>query len=359
MVTSSSPYSNLKIFHHSDLLSSIECGERVAPIYVRVKPTNVCNQNCYYCHYKNAYLTLDDYFPTDFIPREKMLEIVDDMRNMGVKAVTFSGGGEPLAYPYIEESMERIVEAGIDLSIISNGTLLNGKKAEILAKAKWVRLSVDSCRKELYAKIRGVSETMFETLCMNIENFAKNKDKDCELGINYVVNAENHIYVYEMAKLMKSLGVNHVKFAPAINNETEKYHEPFKEQVMTDINRAVELNDTHFKVIDLYTSDFNRVKNGVMIFDRPYDTCYIKEMVCVIAANQKVYLCHDKAYLKNGCVGDLANNSFKELWFSDKVTNLFSNIDIHKLCNQHCVYDDRNIMLNDFFNMNMNHVNFL
>ena len=31
----------------------------------------------------------------DFIPKAKMMEIIDDLVDMGVKAVTFSGGGDP------------------------------------------------------------------------------------------------------------------------------------------------------------------------------------------------------------------------------------------------------------------------
>lgn len=144
MNRNATPYSQLKIFHHKELLERLENGQRCNPLYIRIKPTNVCNHNCYYCHYKNPYLTLDEYDPKDMIPREKMMEIISDLETMGVKAVTFSGGGEPLCYPYIEEAMERILAAGIDLSIITNGSMLKGKKAELLAKAKWVRISIDS-----------------------------------------------------------------------------------------------------------------------------------------------------------------------------------------------------------------------
>lgn len=360
MAVKSSPYSNLKIFHHTELLEKIKKGERVAPVYIRIKPTNVCNQNCYYCHYKNPYLTLDDYSPTDYIPREKMLEIVCDMKDMGVKAVTFSGGGEPLAYPFIEETMQKILEAGIELSIISNGVLLQNRNAEILSHAKWVRLSVDACKDELYSKLRGVPSGTFNSLCKKIEQFAGQKDKNCELGINYVVGEENFSDVGEMARLMKSLGVNHVKFAPLCTNNTEKYHEPFKQRVIDELQRiGEELNGDNFRIVDLYTTDFQRVQNGTMIFDRAYTKCYIKEMVCVIAANSKVYYCHDKAYLSNGCIGDLKELRFKDLWFSNETTEKFKNFNAQDICREHCVYDDRNIMLNQFFNMNMNHINFL
>lgn len=360
MENNSNPYSNLKIFHHFDILNKIKNNERVAPVYIRIKPTNMCNQNCYYCHYKNSYLRLDEYKPQDYIPRDKMLEIVNDMGDMGVKAVTFSGGGEPLLYPYINETMKLVLENNIDLSIITNGTLLSNESAEILAKAKWVRLSIDSADDSLYSKMRGVPEGTFNSLSNKIHEFSKIKNANCELGINFVIGKENYSEVYRMAKLMKELGVNHVKFAPVINNETEKYHALFKNKVIEDIAKAkLDLEDKSFKIIDLYSTDFMRVENGTMIFNRAYECCYIKEFICIIAADQKVYYCHDKAYLKNGIIGDLKNRKFSEVWFSEEVTNLFKNFNAKVICSEHCVYDDRNILLNKYFGLDKNHINFL
>lgn len=359
METKATPYSNLKIFHHAELLQKLKTGERVAPIYVRIKPTNACNENCYYCHYKNSYLQLGNYRPNDMIPREKMLEIVDDLAEIGTKAVAFSGGGEPTVYPYINETLKRVLDRGINLAIITNGTRLQGETAELLAHAKWVRLSIDSSNAKLYAETRGVREDVFHDLCRNIEQFAKQKDENCELGVNYVVSNRNHGDVLEMARLMKSLGVNHVKFAPVMSNESEKYHESFKEQVMTDLEKAKELEDSSFRIIDLYTSDIKRWESGIIAFDRAYTQCWMKELHCIIAADQRIYYCQDKAYLPNGAVGDLHNRSFKNVWFDPETTKLFREFDAHKTCAEHCVHDDRNIMLNQFFSVDENHVNFL
>ena len=119
------PYSNLKVFTHAKILERIAEGEQVAPIYIRIKPTNHCNHKCYYCCYADSSLGLfDSVNAQDQIPWFKMQEIIADMSEMGVKAVTFSGGGEPLVYPYIVETMQKVLEAGIDLSIITNGQLL-------------------------------------------------------------------------------------------------------------------------------------------------------------------------------------------------------------------------------------------
>lgn len=355
MEKKSTPYSSLKIFAHINELQKVKEGERVAPIYVRVKPTNRCNQNCYYCHYKSPYLELDQYKLSDEISKEKMMEIISDFREIGVKAVTFSGGGEPLLYPYIEETMEAVLNAGIDLSIITNGSLLQGRKAELLAKAKWVRISLESSCAETYSRIRGVREEEFITLCNNIKNFSKKKDTNCELGVNFVVGPENYMEVYQAGKLMQKLGVNHIKYTALMNNYAEKLHAPFKEKVIEQIHKLINENSTDFKIVNLYESDFN----SNVVFGRNYNLCGIKDYVTVIAANSKVYYCHDKAYLSKGEIGDISQRSFKEVWFSDETTQKFLSFDPKKNCQHHCVYDDRNELLNSYYALDDQHINFI
>ncbi len=357
MKVESSPYSNLKIFHHASLLKDIEKGKRVAPIYLRIKPTNVCNHKCYYCSYADNALGLrDSVNKKDQIPWKKMQEIIEDMKNMGVKAVTFSGGGEPLVYPYIAETMQKVLDANIDLSIITNGQLLNGERANILKNAKWVRVSCDAANNSTYAAVRGLPEDALIKVCGNIEKFAAEKTDSCELGINFVINHENFNEIYKMAEKMKGLGVNHIKYAARITKDLFKYHEPFKEEAMRQLAKAKEaLEDENFHIIDKYASDFDTA----MVFERKYHTCYINRLFAVIAADSKVYFCHDKAYVSSGVVADLTHQSFKESWFSKEICDRYKNFDAVSECKHHCVYDDRNLLLKSFFEMDKKHINFI
>lgn len=357
MSIASSPYSNLKIFAHADKLNQIKEGKRIAPLYIRIKPTNYCNHKCYYCSYADSELGLrDSVCKKDQISWEKMQEIIKDMKDMGVKAVTFSGGGEPLVYPHIVQTMKNILEAGIELSIITNGQLLKGEKAEILANAKWVRISCDSADAETYAKIRKIDKTAFNELCENIKNFVKIKKEYCEFGINFVINHENANQVYEMAKLMKSLGVNHIKFAARITKDLFEYHKSFKELVIKQLHQAQqELEDSKFKIINKYEGDFD----SAMLFERKYHKCYIQNLVTTIAADSKVYFCHDKAYVSSGIVGDLMHKSFKEMWYSAEVVKRYQEFDAMKECNHHCVYDDRNLLLDTLYSLDENQINFI
>ena len=65
----------------------------------------------------------------DYIPREKMLEIIEDLEEMGVRAVTFSGGGEPFCYPYLLESAKKLANSRIQFASLTNGSRLRGEVA--------------------------------------------------------------------------------------------------------------------------------------------------------------------------------------------------------------------------------------
>lgn len=357
MDTKATPYSNLKIFAHAEKLNQVHKGERIAPIYVRLKPTNYCNHHCYYCSYADSELGLRDIVNRqDQIPWKKMQEIISDFADMDIKAVTFSGGGEPLVYPYIIETIEGMKKAGVETSIITNGQLLDGERAQALKEAKWVRISCDSANAETYAKVRKIPLDAFGKVCDNIAKFSRIKDDKCELGINFVINHENADQVYDMAVLSKRLGVNHIKFAARITKGLFEYHEPFKQDVIEQLHRAQEeLEDDTFKVINKYEGDFDTA----MVFARRYHRCYISNLVTTIAADCKVYFCHDKAYVSSGIVGDLKERSFKELWFSDEVVKRYQEFDAQKECQHHCVYDDRNILLNTLYGLDESQINFI
>ena len=85
----------------------------VAPVHVRIKPINRCNHNCWYCAYRFDDLKLgEDMVESDVLPKDKMFEIVDDLIDMDVKAVTFSGGGEPLIYKPLPDVVEKLAAGG-------------------------------------------------------------------------------------------------------------------------------------------------------------------------------------------------------------------------------------------------------
>ncbi len=347
-------YNHSKLAFHKEKLEALAKGEVSAPIYVRVKPTNKCNHRCFYCSYDPdfEYILSERLKRNDEIPEKKMMEILDDFRDIGVKAVTYSGGGEPLIYPYINKTLEKTLENRIDLSIITNGQKLDGRRAELLTQAKWVRVSADYCDEKTFSRIRRVPKVLFHKLVDNLRNFAERKNPDCEFGINFVINGKNFDRIYESARFFKELGVNHIKFSPLYTPRGFlEYHAPFKERVIEEIKRTKELEDTNFAIYSTYENDFKLAG----VDERKYSRCFMMETVPVIAADSVIYFCHDKAYAETGILGSIKDKSFREVWFSEEAAKIFRNFDAKKICRHHCTGDCRNIsiqtMINDLGNL--------
>ncbi len=353
-------YSSVKVFHHKDALDLIERGEIGAPYYIRIKPTNLCNHHCAYCTYGSGSTdqkteNRDAINHMDMIPKEKMREIIEDMGEMGVRAVTFSGGGEPLTYPYILETVKKVKENNIDLSLITNGELLDGERAEAFYDAKWIRISFDSPDGEEYAKLRGISVRSFEKVIGNISDFAKNKSRDCVLGVNYVISRSNYKRVYEAAKLLKELGVDNIKYAAVVMNE-QHYHDEIKDEVIEQIHRAKrELEGGGFQITNSYENDWMD-KNFTA---QSFPVCYTCRLVTVIAADQKIYLCHTRAYDSKAVVADLRDKSFREAWYSEETRKRLEQLKPQEACRNFCVYQERNELIQAYFDVNYDHINFI
>ena len=292
----------------------------------------------------------------DMIPREKMMEIIDDIVEMGVKAVTFSGGGEPLVYPHLQETVKKLIDNKISFATLTNGARLSGEIAELFAyHGTWVRVSMDGWDDESYKKYRGCGDGEYTKIINNIEQFKK-LGGDCLLGVSMILDKDNSKHVYDQLKLYKSLGVDSVKASAAIvsndNAECNSYHQPFFDETKELIARAKqELEDGSFEIFDAY----HEVEEN---FDKNYSWCPYLQILPVIGADLNIYPCQDKAYnLEEGLVGSIKEQRFKDFWFSDK--NKFFKINPSVHCSHHCVANLKNILILEYLEADKDHLGFV
>jgi MoaA/NifB/PqqE/SkfB family radical SAM enzyme len=341
-------YSNLKIAWHPEKLKSFANETVTSPIFIRFKPTNRCNNNCFYCAYNADYTGMH---PTtnrnDEISREKMLEILSDLKDMGVKSIIYSGGGEPLVYPYIEEALTKTIENGMHFAMITNGQNLKGRVAELLGKADWVRISLDYFNPELFGEIRRIDSSFFNQIKENIKRFVEIKEPTCNLGVNCVVHEKNRKFLYDIAKFCKDLGVETIRFSPVWNPNFIEYHKDSKDYVLRQIERIKEeLSGDNFEVYESFSSELS--SGGLS--QRPYKKCFWMQINPVIAADYNVYTCHNKAYDPLGILGSIKDKSFKELWFSEEVAKKFKEFDASENCKHQCSSEGRNKIIAELLN---------
>ncbi len=353
-------YSKAKIFHFKDKLDSLPAatGKVESPLHVRLKPTNICNHHCRYCAYSGK--TLNKFGKNDiertFIPWEKMLQLVDDFIDMKVKAVTFSGGGEPFLYPYFLPLIKKMADSSIKFASLTNGSLLKGEVAELFARyATWVRISLDGWDGKSYAKYRRVPENAFEELIENISFFKKMGGR-CYLGVSYIIDEENVTHVYDVLTLLKEIGVNSVKLSACLVSdkarENNKYHGDFFNTVADQVENAIsDLQDSSFEIFNAYEAMNEK-------FETNYEWCPYQQILTVIGADLRVYSCPDKAYnQQEGLLGSLKNRSFKDFWFDGK--DKFFKLNPQKHCSHHCETTHKNKLIFEYLDADKEHLSFV
>lgn len=146
----------------------------------------LCNQNCYYCFFSH----LNDMNMRG--NKESIIKILHQLKDIGVKAIEFCGGGEPLITPNMEDIFIEASNMGFRLGLLTNGVFFKGSLAETyLARGTYVRFSVDTVDRELYKKVRGADHGPI--VLENIKNALEIRAKhgyNCEISAKIGVSKE-------------------------------------------------------------------------------------------------------------------------------------------------------------------------
>jgi MoaA/NifB/PqqE/SkfB family radical SAM enzyme len=129
----------IKIFKNLGLVSGITNQNRIAPIHLQLNPTNHCNLNCRFCSCSER----DKSFQ---LSKEQISIIFSKFRSLGCKAVTITGGGEPLMWKeggsdigwIIGEALRHGIEAGL----VTNGRLFYDFDGSMIDPLTWIRVSL-------------------------------------------------------------------------------------------------------------------------------------------------------------------------------------------------------------------------
>ena len=117
---------------------------KIIPIHPQIYITNRCNLNCSFCSCSDRQKTLEMKF-------DEVKEVVDVLADRGAKAITFSGGGEPLLHPKINEIIAYVGLRGVEVGLVSNGVAIDKLKHH--DNLTWCRISSSDDRVPAYGPI--------------------------------------------------------------------------------------------------------------------------------------------------------------------------------------------------------------
>lgn len=174
---------------------------------LQVESSLACNLKCVMCPWRGMGKTAGN-----GIMSQEVWEAIRPYLSQ-VLSVDFTGGGEPLLQPRLEEWIREAKGAGCETGFLTNGLLMKKEKLERLVRTglDWIGVSMDGATREVYEEIRRGSD--FERVCENLANLATLRvGKVPKTMINFVLMNTNFHQVEEIVRLAARLGVDQVNF---------------------------------------------------------------------------------------------------------------------------------------------------
>lgn len=190
----------LELLLRQKLLGSGLKGKPNTPLIVSYAVTKACNLRCLHCH-----ADARDAMP-DELSLNEALRVVDEMADLGTRAVIFSGGEPLLRKAFVRSLADYCVESGIIPALLTNGMLLNRRVALELKEAgiMAVGIPIDSALSECHDQLRnapGAFQKAVEAIraCM-----------DVDLKVIVTTMALKHTYkeIPQRLEMLTSLGVD-------------------------------------------------------------------------------------------------------------------------------------------------------
>jgi len=124
--------------------------ESLKPLEVVVEITTHCNYSCIHC-FRNLMKPSEH----GFMDLDLYRKLLNQLEEINVKKLTFTGWGEPLVHPHVLDFLSEAKKRGFHILLNTNGSLL-AEYAEDIAKigVDGVVVSIDSADPDLYEKIR-------------------------------------------------------------------------------------------------------------------------------------------------------------------------------------------------------------
>jgi MoaA/NifB/PqqE/SkfB family radical SAM enzyme len=335
------PFNKLKILSHSDKIQQLLDGKIPAPVRVVLEPTNLCNHNCFFCCYSS--------FRNDnnvYLSRDRLFELAEDFKKLGVKSVSLVGGGEPMIHPDIYDLIHWFHENNILISITTNGSAFRDSEIDTIIRAStYIRVSLNAASTETHNLVNAPKNDQFERIVNNIEKLRKHRD---EIGSNMLIGIRNAIHdknaheIEDMVALAKRLKVDYIMFAAVL----------WKSAASSDVvKEAEEKIDALKKKSDIMISHAFHKKSQKTL------KCISNPLIGTISANGDMYLCGfmdhaDGAYR----IGNINENRFADLWGSKQHYEVYQSQDPEYCAKYTCKIKGYDSVIRDVFIKDKMHI---
>jgi MoaA/NifB/PqqE/SkfB family radical SAM enzyme len=349
-------YRTDKIAHHPDRLHSLRRGSVTVPVTLRLSISDLCNHDCAFCSFRMEDNANNAWFgetegerrnnnPSRKIPFARAKNLLAELARAGVRAVEFTGGGEPTAHPDHQQIFSHCLELGLEAALITNGQRLRESLDAVLTRFTWVRISVDAANAATWAGIRRVQPAFFDRVVCNAKRLIEHRDRtgsETLIGAGFVVYEQNWREIYSAVRMFKEIGFDSVRLSALFNSSEKVGHfDGFKAEAAALCTRAKdEFEDSRFHV----ANNFNARLDDLTMGRGGQKRCWYQELAPFIGGDQRLYRCCNTAYTPEGDLGSLREKTFGELWNEVSTNGSLHLFRPDQKCGL-CMFNDRNVMI--------------
>lgn len=289
---------------------------RPFPITVEVDLTNHCNHRCSFCVW-GEHISSDK----SSLKKQNILKCIQGMRKLGAKAITFTGGGEPMIHKDFYEILVTSKKLGFDCGLITNGSVITEKNAELLLdNLNWLRISMSGGDKDSYFKVQGKDH--FELVIKNlkiISSIKKKKNSKTKIGLRMLITEQNVHTLFSLVKIISDInGINYLQIAPDHDNHDDG---SFWHGKIVKKEKDKSENVLNKKNIDFITSGFeilntnNNDKQKTLNIPKK---CYAHFYQVAIMADGNVSFCKNARFDEKFFIGNINEEKIENIWNSEK-----------------------------------------
>jgi radical SAM protein with 4Fe4S-binding SPASM domain len=292
------------------LIGAYMCGMRNFPAWsVEIQPSARCNLSCVYCSYGLRNVSHAS------LPWNYLSSFCESIGNLPTRVVYLSGGGEPLCYKWIRETIEILSQFPLRLALITNGILMLDKKppiSDLMNRFGYIQISLHSAADQ-------VNQLPFdpEEKVLDIPTQLDRTGQRPEiLGVRMVVNNRNWPEVFDKLAAARQSGFDYIVFTPERDFErrglgmtTDNIH-----ALQENIRARWEEADPDF--CNLRSIAFNKDDRTTYI---PTDLCWALELrlLAICDPEGDIYTCIPRIGDKRYSIGSIKESHFHQIWNSE------------------------------------------
>jgi len=354
-----------KVISNADRVIEFLKTGNTSPVLVEIDPSNSCNHACHFCI--SSYIHLPESksletFDRSVMPRDVLMGACEDFVDMKVRAVNWTGGGEPTVNKYIKEAITFLGKHKMKMGMFTNGTLLDKWDLfdTLVNNMTWVRFSVDSGTKETYESIRRPKKnTGWDKMIFNLKKLIETnnkKGKKIDIGVGFVITPDTYKEIVDYAKNFKNLGLDYCQFKPEIVNRErgggrQRSVDFWKKQVEPLLREAKNILGDLFQINGYKLTD---LEQDPTLYGRTYKKCLGSQVSPCVGADGHVYVCTNHRGYKQYSYGSLYEKRFKKIWNDLKtreaIMNKINNVECFSNCTQLCKSHESNKIMWDLHN---------